>query len=108
VRAARHPRDPRLEARAGGRDQQREPEPEQDRDRDHAQEVIRQAEGIDHVDQRNDRERERDHQADDHSERAPPAPGDARRQHRGKHRQHARRQRGAGSGDEREPHQQDH
>ncbi len=98
----------RLDPVADRRDQQREPEDEEDGDRQVAREPIRQPEGVDHVDQRHRGEGEGESKPGDDPERPAPVAGDASRKDRGQDRQHARGQRRARPGDEREEHQQCH
>ena len=98
----------RLDPVAEAGDQQRDPEREQGHDREGAHEVVRKAEGVDHVDQRDGREGEREHEAGDHAERPSAATPDAGPQNRGQHWKDARRQRRRGARHEREQHQKNH
>jgi hypothetical protein len=102
------PGDPRLEPVGQRRNQQRDAKHHQDCDRDRALDVVGQAERVDHVDERDRGEREGEDQADDDAERPAASAGDAGPQDRGKNRQHAGRERGAGARKEREGNQQDH
>ncbi len=106
--AARELTDPGLEAGRQGRDHQHDPEGKQDEDRELAEEVVRQAEGGDHIDQSHRREGEGDRQADDDAERPPVAAGGAGGERNGQDRQHTGRERRRGAGDESEEDQQCH
>ena len=102
------PRQPRLEPVAQRGHGERDAEADQPHDRDVAQQVVRQPERVDHVDERDRDERERDRQPGDDPERPPPSPRRAGAERERQHRQHARRQRRADPGEEREQNQQDH
>ena len=67
-----------------------------------AQQVVGQAERVDHVDERHGREGEREREPGDHPERPPPPAGDPGRERHRQHRQHAGRKRRRGTGHERE------
>ena len=104
----REPAREGLDAVADRRDQQGDAEGEEDDDREVPGEAVRQSEGIDHVDQGDGGEGEREGQPGDHAQRPPPPAGDTGREDRGQDREHARREGGARPGHEREQHQQCH
>ena len=107
-RARDDPADPRLDPSRGARDDQHDARDRQHHDRERAEQLVRQAERREQVDERDRREGEGDDEAGYDSERAPPAAGGPGRKRHGQHREHARRQRGGGSGHEPEQDEKRH
>ena len=82
--------DPGFHSRRHRRQQQGDPEAEQDGDGDVAQEIVGQPKRVDHVDERDGGEREREGQPGDDPERPPPAAAQACREDHRQHRENAR------------------
>jgi len=75
--------------------EQRHAEDRQHDHRERPQRAVAEPDAVDHLGEARDRDRERGGQPDDDREGPPPPSGRARRQQRGQHRQHARRESGA-------------
>jgi hypothetical protein len=103
-----HAREPRLEPVAHRRHGEREAEADQTHDRDVPEQVVREAERLDHVHERDGHEGERHRKPRDDPERAARASRGTRGERDRQHGQHAWGQRGADARDEREQDQQDH
>ena len=101
-------RQPALDAVGEPRREQQRAEAEQHQHGDRAQGAAAQADAVDQLGDPDDRDRERDGEAEHDPERPPPPAGGAGRQQRRQDRQHARRERRAGAGDHGEEHEERH
>ena len=107
-REALQERQAQLEPVRRGRDEQRDAEQREHDDRRGAQDAVADPDAVDDRGDADDRDDVRERQPGDDPDRPPPAAGAAGRQQRGEDRQHARRDRGGGAGEEGEGEQEDH
>ena len=105
---ARQPGERRLEPGRDAGEQQREAEPGEHDDGERPQRIGPEADAADDLGDADDRHRERHGQPEHDPERTAPAAGAAGRQQGRQDRQHARAERGARAGEQREGEQDEH